>query len=309
MPTLERYARMLSPKQKLERTPGWSFGMPLTQGDLGTFTRRLIWERYRDERIEGPIEVKWCRGLKLKLRLGNDVSWSVFVGGMYEPNELAFFAATLEPGMTVVDIGANEGLFSLVAASCVGEGGRVIAIEPSSREFEYLRANIALNQLANVEPVRIALYNHAGSARLTLAEMGHEGQNALGDRIPNPHVGALGAETVALGTLDGLVTAQRLDRLDLVKIDAEGSEARVLEGGQVSLSRYQPLLLIEIGSENLAAQGSTVKGLLELLSDLSYDVWVFGPDGLPRLRSKDEQLSSNIVAAHTPIEGRSFALV
>jgi hypothetical protein len=52
------------------------------------------------------VEVEWCRGLKLKLRLGNDISWWVFVGGRCEPNELALFAAILEPGMTVLDVGA-----------------------------------------------------------------------------------------------------------------------------------------------------------------------------------------------------------
>ena len=94
--------------------------------------------------------------MRLNLRLGNDVGWCVFVGGMYEANELAFLAAVLEPGMTFVDVGANEGLFTLVGASSVGDGGRVLAVEPSSREFERLGANIALNALDNVEASRLA---------------------------------------------------------------------------------------------------------------------------------------------------------
>src|SRR5262249_11964538 len=147
---LERYARLLAPTQKLERFPGWSFDLPTRRDDLATFARRLIWERYHNDQVDRPVEIEWCGALRLRLRLGNDVSWCVLVGGAYEPNELAFLAATLDQGMTVVDIGANEGLFTLVAAACVGPGGRVLAVEPSSREFEWLQANIALNELHNV---------------------------------------------------------------------------------------------------------------------------------------------------------------
>jgi FkbM family methyltransferase len=296
--TLERYAHLLSPKQELERRPDWSFGVSYTRDDLRTFTRRLIWERYRDEPIDTPVEVEWCRGLRLNLRLGNDVSLAVFADGMYEPNELAFLAGTLKPGMTVIDVGANEGLVTLVSASCVGETGRVLAIEPSSREFDRLRANLGLNRLVNVQAFRLALYSHAGSSLLTLAELGHEGLNAIGEHIANPHVSVAGSETVELETLDGFMAAQRLDRLDLVKLDAEGSEAQILAGGVATLRRFRPLLLIEVDAGHLAAQGSTVEELLELLGDLGYDVWSFGADGVPRPRRGDEPLSHNIIAAH-----------
>ena len=111
--------------------------------------------------------------MRADLRPGNDVSWSVFVGGAYEPNEIAFLAATLKPGITLVDVGANEGLFTLIGALRVGDTGHVFAFEPSSREFERLKANIDLNRrLDNVEPLRFALYNHSGPANLSCAEFG-----------------------------------------------------------------------------------------------------------------------------------------
>jgi FkbM family methyltransferase len=299
--TLERYARLLSPKQTLEPMPDWSFGISYTRNDPRTFARRLIWERYRDEQIDRHVEVAWCRSLKLSLRLGNDVSLAVFLDGMYEPNELAFLAATLQPGMTVIDVGANEGLVSLVSAACVGDAGRVLALEPSSREFDRLQTNLGLNGLVNVEPFRLALYSHAGSSHLSLAELGHEGLNAIGDQIANPGVSVAATETVELETLDAFVAARSLDRLDLVKLDAEGSEARILEGGVASLRRFRPLLLIEVVPEHLAAQGSTVDDLLELLADLDYRVWNFDTDGVSRLRMADEAPSHNVIAAHRDV--------
>jgi FkbM family methyltransferase len=294
---LARYARLLSPKQTLERRPGWSFVTASSSDDLGTFVRGLIWRRYRDERIRRPVEVEWCRGLKLELRLGNDVSWWVFVGGAYEPNEIALFAGVLEPGMTVVDVGANEGLFTLIGASCVGDRGRVLALEPSSREFDWLTANIELNRLGNVEAFRLALHDHAGMTQLTRAGFGHEGYNAIGDRIASPEVSAAGTEVVELETLDGFVSAQDLERLDVVKLDAEGCEALIVEGGLETLRRFQPILLMEVVPDHLAAQGSTVGGLLDMLGELAYRVWIFNGDGLLRLRSDDEPLSVNVVAA------------
>ena len=97
---LEQYVRHLAPKQKLLPSPGWSFDLADRRDDLGTFARRFIWGATAT-RIERPVEVKWCGRLRLRLRLGNDVSWWLFVGGMYEPNELSFMASTLTDGMTV----------------------------------------------------------------------------------------------------------------------------------------------------------------------------------------------------------------
>ena len=106
------------------------------------------------------------------------------------------------------------------------------------------------------------------------------------------------SETVELESLDSFVAARNLDRLDLVKLDAEGSEARILSGGLATLRRFHPRLLIEVDSGHLAAQGSTVADLLEPLADLGYRVWNFDSDGVPRLRIDDEPLSSNIIAVH-----------
>lgn len=295
--TLERLVRLLAREQKLQRSPGWYFGIPDTRHDLGTFARELIWSRYSDNHDDRPIEVGWCRRLKLNLRLGNDLSWCVFVGGMYEPNELAFFATVLEHGMTVVDVGANDGLYSLVAASRVGEHGRVLAVEPSSREFGRLQANIGLNQLGNVEAIRLALYSCAGDTQLTRAEFGHEGQNTIGNVIVNPKVSAAGSEVVELQTLDGFVVDQAIDRLDVLKIDAEGSEAHVLKGGLEALRRLTPIILMEVAASHLAVHGSTTEELLGLLAEIGYRVWVFGDDGSLVPLSRDGELSPNIVAA------------
>ena len=116
-----------------------------------TLLRRDIWAYFRQNGIDTPILFRWYDGLRLMLYLGNDLSLCLYVLGAFEPNEFAFLRSALEPGMVVLDGGANEGLFSLYSARRVGSRGSVLAVEPSRREFERLLANVALNRLDNVE--------------------------------------------------------------------------------------------------------------------------------------------------------------
>jgi len=293
---LARYARLLAPTQELEPVPGWSFDRPLRDDRRRTRWRRLIWERYRDERLDRPVEIGWCLGLRVSLRMGNDTSWSVFVDGAYEPNELAFLADTLRPGMTVIDVGANEGLYTLAAARLVRDSGLVVAVEPSTREVAVLERNIRLNRLQNVQVVRAALHEHEGSGWLTRAGRGHEGQNTLGGRIPNPGVTAAGTETVTVTTLD--TVAAPLDQVDLVKVDAEGCEAHILRGATETLRRHRPTLILEVAPDHLAAQGSSGPELLQLLD--GYRVFVLDRDGTPRPHTGEPlRLGTILAVPHT----------
>lgn len=73
-----------------------------------------------------------------------------------------------------------------------------------------------------------------------------------------------------------------------------------MEGAIGTVNRFQPVILLEIEPENLAAQGSTTDGLLELVARIGYRTWVFDSQGQPRLRSSDSPLSTNVIAA--PLE-------
>jgi FkbM family methyltransferase len=90
----------------------------------------------------------------------------MFVGGSFEPNEFAWLDTILRPGMTFVDVGANDGLYALFAAQRVGPQGKVLAIEPSQREFMRLDRNLRLNRLTNVRAFRLAASSQYGEATL-----------------------------------------------------------------------------------------------------------------------------------------------
>jgi len=177
--------------------------------------------------------------------------------------------------MVFVDGGANDGYYSLFAARRVGKRGRVLAVEPSSREYERLEENVRYNRFTNVTLVHAALGDSEGSAALAVAAAGHEGQNTLGDRVSNPAVETIRQETVRMTTLDLIVEANALDRVDVVKLDVEGSEFHALSGARKTIDRHRPILQLEAETERLASRGKTKDDLLALLGEIGYSQYVF----------------------------------
>ncbi len=198
------------------------------------------------------------------------MSLCLYVGGAFEPNEFVFLDAILERGMTFVDGGANDGIYSLFAARRVGPGGTVLAVEPSGREHRRLLANLERNPDMRVIPVRAALGRAPGEALLAVAEVGHEGQNTIGESVSNPKVATAKHETVPMTTLDGLVEEHGLARVDVVKLDVEGSEVDALLGARKTIERFHPVIQIEAETERLASQGRTKDELRQLLDELDY---------------------------------------
>lgn len=124
-------------------------------------------------------------------------------------------------------------------------------------------------------PVRAALGRAPGEALLAIAEVGHEGQNTIGETVSNPKVAAAKHETVPMTTLDGLVEEHVLARVDVVKLDVEGSEVDALLGAGKTIERFHPVIQVEAETERLASQGRTKDELRQLLGELDYELCVF----------------------------------
>lgn len=229
---------------------------------------------------------------------GQRNSLSLYVCGSYEPNEFAFLDEYLKPGMVFVDAGANDGLYTLFAARKVGPSGKVVAIEPSSRERVNLRRNIQRNNFDNVRIVTDALGSQSGEADLRLAQDKHSGHNTLG-RFAHDDVAAARPERVRVETLDCIVERLALPRVDVLKIDVEGAEASVIAGAHATLTDMQPILLMELNDLPLRAQGHSAAELLATLrTTLGYEVLNFSEKtGRLELCMEGARLSENIVAA------------
>jgi FkbM family methyltransferase len=297
-PAVKLAARGLAQSHPLALEPGWHFDAGADDPSMRVQWRRDLWEYYRQRGLTGdPVTFRWYDGLRVRAYLGNDMSLCLYVGGSFEPNEFVFLGSILRPGMTFIDGGANDGIYSLFAAKRVGSEGTVLAIEPSAREFGRLSDNVRLNS-SPVSCVRAALGQAPGEATLAIAEAGHEGQNTIGAAVSNPKVTTTDHERVRLTTIDELAADHSLDRLDVIKLDVEGSEVEALLGAKASIERHRPVILLEAEAERLASQNRTMDDLRRVVDDYGYDLWIFdGETGRPRPAVAPDEPEGNAVAA------------
>jgi FkbM family methyltransferase len=299
-PTLASYyAACLAPSvPSLRPRPGWSFAEEYYDQRLWMACRRgALWEAAKNRDPGMPMLLAWYDGTTVDVTLGNDNSLCLYVCGSFEPNEFSFLHGFLKPGMVFIDVGANDGYYTLFAARRVGPTGRVVAVEPSTRERINLRRNLLRNRIDNVHVVPAALGAAPGDADLRLAHGAHSGHNTLG-QFAHDDVTAAQLERVTVDTLDRVASDMKLERIDFVKIDVEGAEGSVVAGARAVLASMRPVMLLEINDGALCAQGMGAAALLESLrKEYRYDILVFSAaSGLLEPFVEGGALSANIVA-------------
>ncbi len=180
-----------------------------------------------------------------------------------EPLETAILARLLEPGSVFVDVGANRGWFTHMAAARVGRNGRVFALEPDGRMLTRLAEMADVNRWTNVTIVPAALSDKTGQAVFKAVAdpaLSYLAEESAGDgdgvRVPT-----LSFEDFAIG--------QGLVGVDAMKIDVEGGEVRVLKGLKrwLSTSSARPILLVEVEAQHLVRAGTSIQTLLESAPD------------------------------------------
>jgi FkbM family methyltransferase len=161
--------------------------------------------------------------------------------GTYEPDVTALVRRVLRPGHTFVDVGANMGWFSLLAAGLVGPQGRVVAIEPNPANVALLEASAQENGFANIEVANMALAEHPMAVALET-----DGSNGRVIPVEEPPRGPVRATyVVAAQPLDSVLESLGVGHVDVIKVDVEGAEPLVLLGGAKAFSSPPPLLVTE----------------------------------------------------------------
>ena len=290
---LDRLAKSAFRVGPLELVPGWTFGQ-WNRKDPRAWIRRSIWRLARSRSYDGPVATSWYFGQRFNHHLAGDMSQCTYVDGRYEPNEMYAMSKLIGPGMCVVDVGANAGVFTLMAAALVGTSGVVHAFEPSPRDRERLVANVAINDLSNVTVHAAALGSVGGRATLAVSAADHPGHNTIGGFA---HSGAARAYSVQVDvtTLDAFAAEAKLTRLDLLKIDVEGSETAVVQGAKNSLRTFRPIIVAEAFDPSLRQLGTSAAELLRLLRASDYEIRVFGPSGTPELLVDDRLTGVNVL--------------
>ena len=186
---------------------------------------------------------------------------------VYEPMETALLVKELRKGDVFVDIGANIGYYTLIAARAVGESGRVRAFEPDPANFKLLVRNVAANGYSNADLMELAVSDREGDAKLYLNET-NRGDHRIYDA--GEKRGAVPIRTV---TLDGYF--KKLDkRVDFIKMDVQGAEALALAGMKGLLRRNRKVkLLTEFDPGHLRNCGSDAARFLSDLREAGFKLF------------------------------------
>jgi FkbM family methyltransferase len=225
----------------------------------------------------GKVVVRRSSGNVLRVRAddlliqGPVDSWNVLAqirSRTFEPFEVQLFKELIEPRMTVLDIGANIGYYTLLAATIVGSKGRIYAFEPDPRTVTSLEANVKANRLSNVTVIPKAASD--SEQLLEFQQSRVATYSGLHGSMPDDSI-------VGTALVESVVVDDVLDgaSVDVIKCDVEGEEPAVLRGMQRTLQNSPNLrLLVEFNPIALRAAGADPSSFLEELTRLFDDVLV-----------------------------------
>jgi FkbM family methyltransferase len=175
----------------------------------------------------------------------------------------------LPEGGVFFDVGANLGYFSIFGATWVGPKGHVFAFEPYSPIHALLNRNLKLNGVCGiVTSVKLACWSSAG-------EMAME----LGDDTGKTHLSESKSgmvDIVSLITLDEFVEQRAIERIDCIKIDAEGSDFEIIKGARSTIEKFRPVIMLE--TDNLARFGGSKSDVISFLERQDYSISAFKCD-------------------------------
>lgn len=274
--TLSYYVRMLS----------WyadSFG-------LGKAARRAVYKILLD--ALGSLSKRSSvviNGLELALIPGDKgISRELRVFGIHEPLATSVLVNILAEGMNIIDIGSNIGYYCLLEASIVGPGGRVVAVEPNLLAFQYLEKNT--RSLSNVILRNLAVWDEDGSVDFVVmpqSNLSHIKGVKQGVssgslvRVPARSLDSLFAE---------LCEQHSFCNVDLVRMDVEGGEVKIIRGARKTIESFLPRIFMELHIPTIGRDRA--RALLKDLKDLGYYIEYMVPRGLdlPMVADPDDVL-------------------
>lgn len=203
--------------------------------------------------------------VKINLYKDSVLSKPIYEG--FEIDEMKFLQSTLNEGDIFIDIGANVGLFSLLASKKVGNTGKVIAFEPTPLTYSRLQENIILNEFKNIQARQLALSDTKGEMKFYISNNGYDAWNSLAPSHDNKLQESI---NVPVSTLDSELQDVDKTKVSLVKIDVEGWEKFTLKGGKSFFENYAPTVMVEFTEQNTFNAGYMVQDIYNVLLDMGY---------------------------------------
>jgi FkbM family methyltransferase len=226
---------------------------------------------------------------------GDDEMDDTIFTGNFEESERRFIQGFLKPGMTVLDIGAHHGFYTMLASKMVGPTGRVMSFEPSPRERERLLVHLRLNRILDrVSVFPVALGRETAESTLYVVAGRDTGCNSL---RPPAVTEPTRAVQVQVTSLDMLLAQQNVARVDFVKMDVEGAELEVLDGAEELLAKYpRPVILAELADSRTLPWGYSASVIYHSLVAKDYHWFAISQVGKLRACPRTEQFAANLLA-------------
>lgn len=201
-------------------------------------------------------------GVVYELDLSEVIDASLYYSGTFELETERAIVSLVRPGGIAIDVGANIGYHTFRMAAGVDPGGLVLAVEPMTTARTRLSRNLELNpRFDNIIVSAVAASDADG-----LAEVAFQSSFRLNGEADTSR------EVVELRTIDSLVRDHGLPRVDFIKVDVDGFEAKVFRGAAETLRRWLPDIVFEISPSRISRAGDDADAMLEQLRGLGYDL-------------------------------------
>lgn len=215
------------------------------------------------------------RPIRLESDGRDSIASRIFWAGVdgYEPESLTAFKNLAQPATAILDVGANCGVYALIAATANADA-TVVAFEPVPEVFAQLSRNADVNGLANLSVHQLAVGDHDGDVSFFVPDVLYLPTRGS----TSPELGRGGREVrVPCTTVDSYRRQHGCPRTDLIKIDAEGAEPDVLRGASETIADCRPVVMCEILDEE------TGRATQDVMTVHSYEYYAMRPGGLQRI--------------------------
>ena len=236
---------------------------------LVRLSRKLRYQ-YFNSNEEKSLVNNSMGNIKMEVDKNSYMGGSIYWSGYHHINEILYLNKFLKNDMTFIDIGANQGEFSLFAASKLNNG-KVISFEPVSKQYNYFIKNIELNNFKNIEINQYGLSDQISKLPVytSLNKKIHGGTHEGLSTLYKSEERSEFEENIDLKIFDEEYK-EKLSRLDFIKIDIEGAELFALKGMKNTIEKFKPDILIEINNDTFKSAGYTINDILYFLEIFNY---------------------------------------
>jgi FkbM family methyltransferase len=232
--------------------------------------RFLGWQFYK--RLTGRyLDFSLLPNLKVRCYPDSQATSAALYCGLYDYHEMHFLLRYLRPADSFLDIGANVGIYTLLAASRI-HLGTIYSFEALPKNYDRLQDNLALNQITRAKTWAIAIADQIGEMPLVLLD---------GDALPflsKSHSANGQTLTVPTATLDSILADQAVDTLMLGKMDIEGAELLALKGAINLLQQNRPPVWILEINDGVNHFGHNKQDVVIFLQDYGYELYRYDAD-------------------------------